>query len=82
MDVLIDAVNADGRVSAQYSNPAIYADAKIASVELPLKNEDDYMPLIDDPGHSVWSGYFSSVGGLVGSSALHFLLLSKFKPLP
>ena len=61
MDVLIAAVNANGTVATKYSNPSIYAAAKIASVELPRKDADDYMPLIDSPGHSVWSGYFTSV---------------------
>jgi alpha-mannosidase len=64
MDVLIDAVNADGRVAARYSSPSIYASAKIASVQLARKDQDDYMPLIDNPGHSVWSGYFTSRSSL------------------
>lgn len=56
-------MNADGRVNARYSTPSIYAAAKLASVALPMKNDDDYMPLIDSPGHGVWSGYFTSVRG-------------------
>lgn len=56
LDLLIKYVNADGRVNAIYSNPSIYAAAKIRSVSLPMKNHDDYMNLIDSPGHAVWSG--------------------------
>ena len=64
LDKIIAYVNADGRVAARYSTPAIYAAAKLASVALPTKLNDDYMPLIDGPGTSVWSGYFTSRAAL------------------
>jgi alpha-mannosidase len=65
LDKLIKYVNADGRVNAMYSNPNIYSQAKINSIAFPLKSED-YFPLIDAPGHGVWSGYFTSRPALKG----------------
>ena len=42
MDKLIKAVNADGRVNAFYSNPSIYAKAKMntPSIQFPLKTDE------------------------------------------
>ena len=76
LDKLIQLVNADGRMNAFYSTPAAYIRAKkstrwgappdavdpdpAAALELV---EDDFFPYSDAP-HAVWSGYFSSRGGL------------------
>ena len=69
LDRLIDAVNADGRVAAQYSTPDIYAAAKHAeSLSWTVKTVDqDFMPICQvqsagspDTGHMYWSGYFTS----------------------
>ena len=64
MDRLIRAVNADGRVTAMYSTPSIYAAAKIATQKLPPRT-DDLFPYADGP-HAVWSGYFTSRPALKG----------------
>ncbi|KAK9948402.1 hypothetical protein M0R45_003981 [Rubus argutus] len=59
MDKLIHYVNKDGRVSALYSTPSIYTDAKnAANQSWPLKT-DDYFLYADEP-NSYWTGFFTS----------------------
>ena len=48
MDRLIRGVNADGRVAALFSTPAMYAAAKIRDVRLPARS-DDMFPIADSP---------------------------------
>ena len=49
LDLLIDGVNADGRVKALYSTPSIYLAAKHAEMlSWPLKT-DDFFPYADGP---------------------------------
>lgn len=63
LDRLIAAVNADGRLTARYSTPSKYLEARRASlaregVQLTLKT-DDMFPYADTP-HAYWTGYFTS----------------------
>ena len=67
MDRLIAAVNADGRVTAKYSDPEVYTKAKHAEGLTWSTKEDDFMPCAQDwaessgrRGHMYWSGYYTS----------------------
>ena len=66
MDKLIDAVNADGRITMRYSSPAEYVAAKRSekSVTWPLTT-GDFFPYADGP-HQFWTGYFTSRPALKG----------------
>ena len=63
LDKLIDAVNADGRITMKYSNPNAYVAAKKAEaasgvVKWPT-DSGDFFPYADGP-HQFWTGYFTS----------------------
>eukprot|EP00998_Keelungia_sp_KM082_P012717 NODE_90_length_2706_cov_70.163242_g86_i0.p1 GENE.NODE_90_length_2706_cov_70.163242_g86_i0~~NODE_90_length_2706_cov_70.163242_g86_i0.p1 ORF type:complete len:876 (-),score=216.77 NODE_90_length_2706_cov_70.163242_g86_i0:77-2323(-) len=60
IDKIIKYANEDGRVNVLYSDPNIYTWAMNQADEvMPLKDDDDYMPLQDEPG-AFWSGFFTS----------------------
>ena len=67
MDRLIRAVNADGRVHANYSDPVRYTRAKHdEQLAWTVKSGDDFTPACQEQppgplrGHMYWSGYFTS----------------------
>ena len=64
IDKLIHHVNEAGKYNVLYSTPSIYTSAKIATTQLPRRDED-VMPYFDD-AHAVWSGYFTSRPALKG----------------
>ena len=59
LDKLIKAVNADGRVKAQYSTPSLYVEAKNAEGLTWSVKTDDIFPYADGPD-AYWTGYFTS----------------------
>ena len=67
LDLLIDAVNKDGRVNAVYSDPETYTNAKnLENLTWSIKT-DDFIPCAQDwseesglRGHMYWTGYFTS----------------------
>ena len=63
LDKLIKAVNADGRVKAQYSTPSIYVEAKHAEGLTFTTKTDDIFPYSDGPD-AYWTGYFTSRAAL------------------
>ena len=63
LDKLIKAVNADGRVKAQYSTPSIYVEAKHAEGLTFTQKTDDIFPYSDGPD-AYWTGYFTSRAAL------------------
>ena len=63
LDKLIKAVNADGRVKAQYSTPSIYVEAKYAEGLTFTQKTDDIFPYADGPD-AYWTGYFTSRAAL------------------
>ena len=63
LDKLIKAVNADGRVKAQYSTPSLYVEAKHAENLNFTKKYDDIFPYSDGPD-AYWTGYFTSRAAL------------------
>ncbi|CAM9883542.1 unnamed protein product, partial [Hapterophycus canaliculatus] len=74
LEILMAAVNKEGRVNAFFSTPQLYTDAKHASeLEFSVK-KDDFFPYADCPvrtqqeiehiTHCYWTGYFTSRPGL------------------
>jgi len=60
LDLIMKAVNKDGRIRMRYSTPAEYADALNAEKSAKWSvRSDDLMPLHEHP-HQFWTGYFSS----------------------
>jgi len=59
LDVLIAAVNKDGRVQAQYSTPSKYVEAKNKEQLQFTVKTDDFFPYADGD-HAYWTGYFVS----------------------
>ncbi|CAN0078829.1 unnamed protein product, partial [Ectocarpus sp. 4 AP-2014] len=78
LEILMAAVNKEGRVNVFFSTPQLYTEAKHASgLELSVK-KDDFFPYADCPSscwknlelganirqHCYWTGYFTSRPGL------------------
>jgi len=59
LDKLIAAVNKDGRVTARYSTPSEYVEAKHAANLTWTLKTDDIFPYADG-ADSYWTGYFTS----------------------
>jgi len=59
LDKLIAAVNKDGRVTARYSTPSEYVEAKHAANLTWTLKTDDIFPYADGPD-AYWTGYFTS----------------------
>ena len=78
LDLLIDAVNAAGNVTALYSTPSTYLRAKNAENLTYTLKSDDFFPYIDD-AHSVMVGYLASRPALKGfvRSTSSFLQLAR-----
>ena len=62
IDRLIRAVHEEGIITARYSTPQEYVEAKRqeSTTLWPLKNATDFFPYADSP-HKVWSGHFTSL---------------------
>lgn len=70
MDRLVDALNADGRISAFYSTPSWYLRAKMAdeNAEWAVRQDDFMSPGVPGPSGDYWTGLYTSRPGLKVSS--------------